>query len=77
MRLSMWQEALRTFMEGRMVYKNKFALLGAAGFVAPRHMMAIKNNDGVLLAAVDPFDSVGVIDSFFPDAYFFTEIERF
>ncbi|NBX30783.1 gfo/Idh/MocA family oxidoreductase, partial [bacterium] len=50
---------------------------GAAGFIAPRHMQAIHETGNQLLAAVDPHDCVGRIDSFFPDARFFTEIERF
>jgi UDP-N-acetyl-2-amino-2-deoxyglucuronate dehydrogenase len=54
-----------------------FALIGAAGYIAPRHMAAIKSVGGVLLAAIDPKDSVGMIDSYFPDAHFFTEFERF
>jgi UDP-N-acetyl-2-amino-2-deoxyglucuronate dehydrogenase len=54
-----------------------FALLGAAGFVAPRHMKAIKDVGGDLKVAFDPNDSVGVIDSYFPDADFFVEFERF
>jgi len=58
------------------VGKN-FALIGAAGFIAPRHMRAIKYVGGNLAAALDPFDSVGVIDSYFPEAAFFTETERF
>ncbi len=56
---------------------KNFALMGAAGFVAPRHLKAIKHTDNQLLAAFDPNDSVGVIDSFFPKAHFFTEFERF
>lgn len=56
---------------------KNFALIGAAGFVAPRHMRAIKDTGNALVAAVDPHDSVGVIDSFAPGARFFTEIERF
>lgn len=56
---------------------KKFALIGAAGFVAPRHMKAIKETGNQLVAALDPNDSVGVIDSYFPDADFFTEFERF
>jgi len=56
---------------------KKFALIGAAGYIAPRHMRAIKENNGDLIAAVDPNDSVGIIDSYFPDSAFFTEIERF
>ena len=54
-----------------------FALIGAAGFVAPRHMRAIRDTGNVLLAAYDPNDSVGVLDSYFPNANFFTEFERF
>jgi UDP-N-acetyl-2-amino-2-deoxyglucuronate dehydrogenase len=56
---------------------KSFALLGAAGYIAPRHLRAIKDNGGVLLAALDPRDSVGILDSFFPDARFFVEFERF
>ncbi len=54
-----------------------FALIGAAGFIAPRHMKAIKDTGNELIAAVDPFDCVGIIDSYFPDANFFVETERF
>ncbi len=56
---------------------KKFALIGAAGYVAPRHMRAIKETGNELVAALDPFDSVGIIDSYFPEADFFTEPERF
>ena len=56
---------------------NNFALIGAAGFVAPRHLKAIKDNGGKLVSILDPNDSVGVIDSYFPEASFFTEYERF
>lgn len=56
---------------------KNFALIGAAGFVAPRHMKAIKDTGNQLLAAYDPNDSVGVIDSYFPQADFFVEFERF
>jgi len=56
---------------------KKFALIGAAGYIAPRHMKAIKENGGELIAALDKSDSVGVIDNYFPDAHFFTEFERF
>lgn len=56
---------------------KKFALIGAAGFVAPRHMAAIKQTGNSLVAALDKHDSVGVLDSYFPDARFFTEFERF
>ena len=54
-----------------------FALIGAAGYIAPRHMKAIKDTGNDLVAALDKFDSVGVIDSYFPDADFFIESERF
>lgn len=54
-----------------------FALTGLAGYVAPRHLQAIKETGNRLVAAVDPHDSVGIIDSYFPDASFFTEVERF
>ncbi|WP_321351614.1 Gfo/Idh/MocA family oxidoreductase [Halopseudomonas oceani] len=56
---------------------KKFALIGAAGYIAPRHMQAIKATGNELVAALDPNDSVGIIDSHFPDADFFTEFERF
>lgn len=56
---------------------KSFALIGAAGFVAPRHMKAMQAVNGDLKVAYDPNDSVGVIDSHFPDAHFFTEFERF
>ena len=54
-----------------------FALIGAAGYIAPRHMKAIKETGNVLVAAFDPNDSVGIIDSYFPHADFFLESERF
>ena len=57
--------------------QRTFALIGAAGFVAPRHMKAISETGNRLLAAYDVNDSVGVIDSYFPEADFFTEFERF
>ena len=56
---------------------KNFALIGAAGFVAPRHMKAIKDTGNRLIAALDPKDSVGIIDSYFPGADFFVEFERF
>lgn len=56
---------------------QNFALIGAAGYIAPRHMQAIKATGNMLVAAYDPNDSVGIIDSHFPDADFFTEFERF
>jgi len=54
-----------------------FALIGAAGYIAPRHFKAIHDTGNRLVAAIDPHDSVGVLDQFFPEARFFTEIERF
>jgi len=56
---------------------KNFALIGAAGYIAPRHMKAIKDTGNQLIAAYDKFDSVGVMDSYFPDADFFVEFERF
>ena len=56
---------------------KNFALIGAAGFVAPRHMKAIKETENRLLAAYDPYDGVGVMDSYSPDTKFFIEFERF
>ena len=56
---------------------KRFGLIGAAGYIAPRHMKAIKDTGNSLQVAVDPNDSVGIIDSYFPKASFFTEIERF
>lgn len=56
---------------------KKFALIGASGYIAPRHMKAIKETGNDLVAAMDKFDSVGIIDSYFPNTQFFTEFERF
>ncbi len=56
---------------------KNFALIGAAGYIAVRHMKAIKETNNNLVAALDKFDSVGIIDSYFPEADFFTEFERF
>lgn len=56
---------------------KRFALIGAAGYIAPRHMKAIAATENELVAAFDPNDSVGIIDSHFPEADFFTEFERF
>lgn len=56
---------------------KNFALIGAAGFIAPRHLKAIKETGNNLVAAMDRFDSVGIMDSYFPHADFFTEFERF
>ena len=56
---------------------KKFALVGAAGFVAPRHIEAINELGHELVVAIDPHDSVGRLDKYFPNCYFFTEVERF
>jgi UDP-N-acetyl-2-amino-2-deoxyglucuronate dehydrogenase len=56
---------------------KNFAIIGVGGYIAPRHMKAIKELGHNLLAAVDKNDSVGVIDNYFPDASFFVEFERF
>jgi len=56
---------------------KKFALIGVSGYIAPRHMAAIKDTNNDLIAALDPNDSVGIIDSYFPESSFFTEFERF
>ena len=55
---------------------QQFALLGVAGFIAPRHLKAIAETKSDLIAAFDPHDSVGIVDSWFPNAAFFTEFER-
>ena len=57
--------------------KKNFALIGAAGYIAPRHMKAIKETGYNLVAALDPYDGIGIMDSNFPQADFFTEFERF
>ena len=56
---------------------KNFVLIGAAGYIAPRHMKAIKETGNNLIAAYDPYDGVGIMDSYFPQAHFFTEFERF
>lgn len=56
---------------------KNFALIGAGGYIAPRHMKAIKDTGNNLLAALDKHDSVGILDSYFPSADFFIEFERF
>lgn len=56
---------------------KNFALIGAAGYIAPRHLKAIKDTGNNLIAAMDPFDSVGILDSYFPKANFFVEFEIF
>jgi UDP-N-acetyl-2-amino-2-deoxyglucuronate dehydrogenase len=62
--------------ENGRIMKN-FALIGAAGYIAPRHMNAIRETGNRLVAALDPNDSVGVLDKYFPNTHFFTEFERF
>ncbi|HLP51922.1 MAG TPA: Gfo/Idh/MocA family oxidoreductase [Chitinophagales bacterium] len=56
---------------------KNFVLIGASGYIAPRHLKAVKDTGNQLLAAYDPFDSVGIMDSYFPNADFFVEFERF
>jgi UDP-N-acetyl-2-amino-2-deoxyglucuronate dehydrogenase len=56
---------------------KNFALIGAAGYIAPRHLKAIKDTNNNLIAALDRFDSVGIMDSYFPNTDFFVEPERF
>nr|MBN1228574.1 Gfo/Idh/MocA family oxidoreductase [Anaerolineae bacterium] len=56
---------------------KNFALIGAAGYIAPRHLQAIHDTGNRLIAALDPHDSVGILDRYFPEASFFTEPERF
>lgn len=56
---------------------KNFAITGVAGYIAPRHLQAIKDTNSILIAALDPHDSVGILDRFFPDVPFFTEFERF
>ena len=64
-------------MSKDLIKGQAFALLGAAGYIAPRHLDAMRANGGNLIAAMDPSDSVGVLDRYFPDAKFFTSYERF
>lgn len=56
---------------------KNFALIGVAGYIAPRHLQAIRDTQNNLVAALDKFDTVGILDSYFPSADFFTEFERF
>jgi UDP-N-acetyl-2-amino-2-deoxyglucuronate dehydrogenase len=57
--------------------QKKFAIIGVGGYIAVRHLRAIKDTGNILLASLDPSDSVGIIDSYFPDSHFFVEFERF
>lgn len=56
---------------------KNFALTGVAGYIAPRHLQAIKHTGNNLVAAIDPHDSVGILDRYFPNTSYFTEFERF
>jgi len=56
---------------------KNFSLIGVGGYVAPRHLEAIKETDNQLISVLDPNDSVGIIDSYFPNAHYFSEFERF
>ncbi len=56
---------------------KNFALIGASGYIAPRHMKAIKETNNELVVSYDPYDGIGIMDSNFPQADFFTELERF
>lgn len=56
---------------------KNFAIIGVAGYIAPRHLRAIADTQNTLLCALDPKDSVGILDSTFPQTHFFTEFERF
>ena len=56
---------------------KKFGIIGIAGYIAPRHLRAIKETGNTLVCGLDPYDGVGIIDSYFPEADFFTEFERF
>lgn len=56
---------------------KRFGIIGVAGYIAPRHISAIKKTGNILSAAVDPHDNVGYLDCFFPEATFFTKFERF
>ncbi len=60
-----------------LVLMKNFAMIGASGYIAPRHMRAISDTENRLIAALDPYDGIGIIDSYFPQANFFTEFERF
>jgi len=54
---------------------KNFTLIGASGYIAPRHMKAIKETNNNLVAALDKFDSVGIIDSYFPNADFLQSLK--
>lgn len=69
-------ESKELIVQDPIQYKN-FAVIGVGGYIAPRHLNAIKANGNRMVAALDKSDSVGIMDSYFPDAAFFTEFERF
>lgn len=56
---------------------KNFTMIGVAGYIAPRHLAAIRDTGNMLVAALDKSDTVGIMDSYFPEADFFTEFERF
>ena len=56
---------------------KNFGLIGVAGYIAPRHLRAIKDTNNNLIVALDKSDSVGIMDSYFPNCSFYTEFERF
>jgi UDP-N-acetyl-2-amino-2-deoxyglucuronate dehydrogenase len=56
---------------------KNFGIIGVAGYIAVRHLKAIKDTGNNLLASLDKFDSVGIIDNYFPESDFFVEFERF
>lgn len=56
---------------------KRFAIIGVAGYIAPRHLQAIKETGNILVASMDKSDSVGILDQYFPESAFFTEFERF
>ena len=60
-----------------MKLKKNFVIIGAAGYIAPRHMKAIQDLGHELVAVFDPNDSIGILDSYFPNAHYFKEFERF
>ena len=64
-------------MNKRMTNPKKFAIIGVGGYIAVRHLKAIKDTGNSLMASLDPSDSVGIIDSYYPDSHFFVEFERF
>lgn len=64
-------------IQSRKEKMKNFGLIGAAGYIAPRHLKAIKDTNNRLMAAVDKHDNVGILDSYYPDCAFFTEFERF